>query len=270
MSGPRAVDPELPWGVWLHVRPKTNGLASFLDEATGREWRTIREAFWCGRLGMPLEHDRLPEERLEFLHGFLSQWARRPSNSFERTTDMFAGNHQFSKWYLDWLQAQELIDTDRDKALTAEGWAVLHMLMATRPQEVRQHRPGRATVLELTEVGLGPEEREARLRRVEQVSAGWDVAFRRSQIGAFPSVILVQRGSGPVPVLQTTWTLQCDSADQRDAFYEWLCVRLDRWPHWVELAKSHLGRELTHHLLVVMAASLEDDASRKSGALPGR
>lgn len=246
------VDPELPWGCWLRIEPGDGTTAEFVDDATGERWSTIRDAFWHGRLGMgdgPI--GILPA--LEFLHGVLSQWARRKPDSREVTTDMFFGNSMFQGWYLTWLTREGLVAW-RD-GLTAEGWAVLHMLMATRPQDVRKDRPGRATVAQLVELGLGPEEREARLARVEQAALKWGVGFRRTKIGAWPHVILVKRGEGEVPVLETSWSLRFENEEQRDAFYEWLCVRLDRWPAWAEMAGRSRHPELTQHLLMVLAVA---------------
>lgn len=248
------VDPELPWGCWLRIDP-ADGVAEFVDDATGERWSTIRDALWHGRLGMgsgPI--GILPA--LEFLHGVLSQWARRKPDSRELISDMFSGDSAFQGWYLAWLTREGLIAW-RD-GLTAEGWAVLHMLMATRPQDVRKERPGRATVAQLVELGLGPEEREARLARVEEAALQWGVGFRRTRVGAWPHVILVRRGEGPVPVRETVWSLRFETEEQRDSFYEWLCLRLDRWPAWAELAGRHPHLELTQHLLMVLAVSRTD------------
>jgi hypothetical protein len=265
MSADRTIDPELPWGCWLRIQPRDHFKAVFVDDVTGQEWSTIREAFWRGRLRMPLRNDKVPEDQMEFLHGVLSQIARRQPSPRERAADMFHGSGQFCDWYFAWLHNQGLID-ELEGRLTAEGWAVLHMLMATRPQPVRQDRPGRATVRQLTEVGLGPGEREARLARVERMSLDWGEGFRRMRIGAWPHVILVERGEGPVPVLQTTWSLRFDTDEQRDDFYEWLCVRLDRWPAWATLADGHPHLELTQHLLIVMSATLTKDAEARPGS----
>lgn len=241
----------------------------FVDDLTGLEWPTIREAFWLGRLRMPLRNDKVPEDQVEFLHGVLSQIARRRASFRERAADIFHGSGQFCDWYFAWLHNQELIH-EPDGHLMAEGWAVLHMLMATRPQPVRQDRPGRATVRQLTEFGLGPEEREARLGRVERMTLDWGEGFRRKRIDAWPHVILVERGDGPVPVLQTTWSLRFDTDEQRDDFYEWLCVRLDRWPAWAEMAYGHPHLELTQHLLMVMGAALAKDSARHRVSAPLR
>lgn len=248
------IDPELPWGCWLRIEPVDGG-AEFVDDATGERWSTIREALWHGRLGMgngPI--GIIPA--LEFLHGVLSQRARRKPDSGEVTADMFSGNKVFQGWYITWLIREGLVATQ--DGLTAEGWAVLHMLMATRPQDVREERPGRATVAQLFELGFGPEEREARLSRVEQAALDWGVGFRRAKIGAWPHVILVKRGEGQVPVLETSWSVRFETEEQRDAFYEWLCFRIDRWPAWAEMAGRSRHPELTQHLLMVLAVSATD------------
>lgn len=72
-------------------------------------------------------------------------------------------------------------------------------------------------------------------------------------------------------MLQTTWSLRFNTDEQRDDFYEWLCVRLDRWPAWAKLADGHTHLELTQHLLMVMGAALAGDveAHREAAVLQG-
>ncbi len=68
-------------------------------------------------------------------------------------------------------------------------------------------------------------------------------------------------------MLQTTWSLRFDTDEQRDEFYEWLCVRLDRWPAWAKLADGHPHLELTQHLLMVMTAALAGDVEAREGSM---
>jgi hypothetical protein len=255
------IDAELPWGYWLRVQ-SSNGQPTFVDDETGAAWRSVRSAFWHGRLGMPDNGREPPPEHLELMHAMLAARARRASISDkEECGDVFQGSSVFRSFYLKWLIAAGLIGGGGnplgETSLTAEGWSVLAMLHATRPYATRQSRPSGMTVLQLTELGLGPEERHARLARVEAVATSWEAAFLRQQDAGRPSVILSLRGKGPVPVKQTVWALAFETEEQRDSFYEWLSFRMDRWPAWAEFASEYGSRELTHKLLSVMASALE-------------
>ena len=106
---------------------------------------------------------------------------------------------------------------------------------------------------------MGPEGREDRLVRLEAEAAAWDVAFLRRDQAGRPTVILSMRGSGPMHSLRTVWSLSFMTEDERDRFYEWLCHRLDPWPDWAELATEFGSQKLTHRLLGVMAASLQNE-----------
>ncbi|GAA0455214.1 hypothetical protein [Sphingomonas molluscorum] len=256
---PRNHDHELPWGSHLRLEPRHNAAPVFVDDA-GMEWATIREAFWVGHLKGELEYGRVPDARLEMMHAVLAAMVRRDLHDQERATDLFRGNTDFAWWYVQWLRSLGFIKVGRsgfDKP-TAFGMSVLQMLAATRPTGVSSARPSVATIRQLSEFGLGPEEREARLVRLEQAAAHWDCAFVRKQIGVRPAVVLLRRGNGPIPMMQMVWSLTFDTEDQRDAFYEWLGLRLDRWANWAELLMGDTADKLTHRMLMVMAASLED------------
>ena len=252
------IDPELPWGYWLRLE-KRDGTDVLIDEATGTIWPTLRAALWNGRLGMPDHNRQPPPELLELVHAVLAATVRRRPGDREQDADLFEGSLLFRRMFHLWLGSTGLVVLDDNGhgsiAITAEGMAVLHMLTATRPHDVRQSRPSAATVAMLTELGLGPEDRSARFERLESEAARWDAAFLRRQEGSRATIILSKRGSGPVPVMQTVWSLAFGTGAERDRFYEWLCHRLDRWPDWAELASEFGSQKLTHRLLGVMAAS---------------
>lgn len=255
------IDPELPWGYWFHLE-KRDGTGVFVDEATGTTWPSLRAALWNGRLGMPDHNRQPPPELLELVHAVLAATVRRRLGDREQDADLFEGSHLFRRMFHLWLGSTGLVILDDNGhgpiAITAEGMTVLHMLTATRPHDVRQSRPSAATVAMLTELGLGPENRSARFERLDREAVRWDAAFLRRQEGRQSTIILSKRGSGPVPVMQTVWSLAFDNARQRDFFYEWLCHRLDRWQAWAELASQYGSHGLTHKLLAVLAASLDE------------
>ena len=250
-------DPELPWGYHLSVLPVPGRAPMYID-AADRKYRSVRDAFWGGRLRLPIPISRTAMATIETIHAFMASLARQPNDARSRLTDLFRGELGYERVMGIWLGKEGLLTFHADgyaNGLTDEGWSVLHMLHATRPVEVRQERPSRATVEQLAELGLGPEDRAERLARVEHASENWDVAFRRIWIGSRPTITLHRRGNGPIPVKQTVWTMTLDSPVQRDAIYDWLVGRMDRWVDWADLAAEQGGKDLTHRLLVLMATS---------------
>ncbi|MBD8546038.1 hypothetical protein [Sphingomonas sp. CFBP 8760] len=258
---PRVIDPELPWGNWLRGE-HVNGTTVFVDDETGERWPSLRVAFWTGRLRMPNVDGRPPTELLETMHAVLVATIRRKPTLHEQQGDLFERSKLYLRLFHLWLAREGLVELEENghgaKALTAEGMAVIHMLLATRPYDVRQQRPSAATIAQLCELGLGPEGREDRLARVEKAAARWDVAFLRRHEAGRPSIILSKRGDGVVPIFETVWTLGLGSEEQRDRFYEWMCIRMDRWPDWGEMATSYGSERLTHHLLEAVVATLAD------------
>lgn len=269
------INPELPWGSWMRIEVR-GGRAAYIDDETGETWPSLRAALWNGRLSMP-DYNREPStELLELIHAVLAAAVRRTPGFREQQDDLFEGSMLLQRLFHLWLCAVGFATPAENghgvEKLTPEGHAVLLMLMATRPHDVRQSPPSAATVAQLVELGLGPEDREVRFERLEREAARWDAAFLRRDEGGRPAVILSKRGSGAMPVLQTVWSLSFDTVGQRDRFYEWLCRRLDRWQAWGDLASEFGSTRLTHRLLGVIAASLEDGQpagrSTRSGLPP--
>lgn len=261
---PEHIDHELPWGYWLRAQT-IEGRPVFVDEETGARWHTLRSALWCGRLGMQEIGQEPPPPQLELVHAVLATRARRENiHASEEIADLFEGSPLFRAMLLNWLtSAALLVSNDHPYSeikLTPEGWSVLGMLHATRPDSVRARRPSGMTIRDLVEVGLGPEEREERLARVEKVATSWNAAFLRQMDAGKHSVILSVRGTGPVPTKQTVWALAFETELARDNFYEWICFRMDRWEAWSEFASRYNSRELTHKLLSVMASALHPHA----------
>lgn len=257
---PSNEDHVLPWGSHLRLEPRHNRSPVFVDDEKGIEWDSIRQAFWVGHLRGELDRGQVPHARLEMMHAVLAATMRRDLDAHERTTDLFGGSTDFAYWYMHWLRSLGLAELGRggiDRP-TAFGMSVLQMLAVTRPTRVLDSPPSMATIRQLGEVGLSPEKREARLARLERAAMEWDRAFVRKQIGSRPSVVFLRRSDGPIPMMQMVWSCAFDTADQRDGFYDWLGYRLDRWPEWSELLMGDTADKLTHRLLMVMAASLED------------
>ena len=266
----REIDPELPWGCWLRYVDKGPD-PHFVDDRTGQTWPSLRSALWTGRLNMADFNRQAPPDLLELIHAALAACARRRPDSADEQADVFQGSGMFQKLFQLWLHSQGLATLAKDghyfEGLTAEGWAVLHMLAATRPYDVRANRPSHATVQKIVELGLGPEDSEARYARVEEEAIRWNAAFMRKSEAGKPLIVLNQRSSAPVPVLHTVWSLSFPTVAKRNRFYGWLCDRLDRWQAWSDLASEYSSNKLTHHLLAIMAAALED-ADPQRAAFP--
>lgn len=63
--------PDLPWGYWLTSSGDVHGEPPLVDEQ-GRQWGSVREAFWSGRLGFPNVHYRWVDAVLGFMLSFLA------------------------------------------------------------------------------------------------------------------------------------------------------------------------------------------------------
>lgn len=258
------IDPLLPWGCWLRVEVEPNRRETLVDE-DGRRWRSVREAFWVGRCGMPLVAGEPPAEILETIHAVLAAKSRRDPSVPEMRHDVI-GHQALDLLLMSWMIGQGLLAPEAGEhpwngQITAEGHAVLLMLDATRPVPVRRMRPSRPSIDLLVALGRGSMPGEERRTEVEAAAAGWEAGFLRRDLGSRPTIVLFRRGDGAMPVLQTVWSMTFDDVQQRDGFYDWLCHRLDRWPAWAEIAGRHSGPELTNHLLRLLAAQITEDGS---------
>lgn len=260
----RRIDPNMPWGCWLRIE-KIGSAWRYVDDETGASWGSVRAAFCTERLGLPFHTGEPSPALLETVHAVLAMAARRRVDDRELLADLFLGSTTFAAFLRLFLAGAGLVKLHEDgreiAGLTREGRAALLMLIATRPHSARQSPPTSATITELAELGMGPEGRDERLARLEAEAAAWDAAFLRRNVAGKPTVILSKRGSGPMQNLQTVWSLSFNTEDERDRFHEWLCHRLDRWPDWAELASEFGSQKLTHRLLGVMAAGLQDDGA---------
>lgn len=261
----RRIDPNMPWGSWLRIEKVDQGWR-YVDDETGATWRSVRAAFCTEQLGLPFRHGQPSAALLETVHAVLALAVRRRIDDRELVTDLFLGSTTFAGFLRLFLVGAGLIKLDEDGrdivGLTKVGRAALQMLIATRPHSARQSAPTHGTIADLAELGMGPEGRDERLSRLEAEAASWDAAFLRRDQSGRPTVILSMRGSGPMQNMQTVWSLAFGTWAERDRLYEWLCHRLDRWPDWAELASEFGSQKLTHRLLGVMAASLEDEAAQ--------
>lgn len=252
-------DPQLPWGYWLRMAATNQGTV-FVDEE-GRPWSSLRDAFWCSRLGMKAISPSFQSEVLETMLVLLVNKTRGAGTRAEHPTDIFDGNRLLQTIFDLWLQREALLLQDESDGPwssrpSAEGHSVMLMLAATRPQPVRAMRPTSASVRTLIQIGIGPHSAEERMKEVERASAAWPAAFRRQTVGRTHCAVLEKRDvDAPVPVTRTVWTQRFNNEPARDVLYEWLCRRVDRWEDWARLAWSDSGSALTSHLLSLVVLS---------------
>ncbi|PCG15743.1 hypothetical protein [Sphingomonas adhaesiva] len=264
---PHDIEPMLAWGYWLRIEPMANG-TRLVDEAGG-SWTTLRSAFWSGRLNLPLrpspDHGVEPqpdEVSIELLHSFLASAVVMPDpRKWERTAELFRREWQMAEAYRLFLVGLGMVAADKAQAcageLTAEGVSALRMLDATRPDRVRHVRPCQRSVDLLIDIERSPIVDEAQLERLERIAAGWDYHFARRDIGTSSSIILLAPTDGPVSVRKTVWSISFPDPARRDAFYAWLCTRVDRWPEWAKIAKEYVAvDQLTPYLLSLMTEAI--------------
>ncbi|WP_288934491.1 hypothetical protein [uncultured Sphingomonas sp.] len=260
MRLPPQIDHELPWGYWLRLE-RSEGRPDLFFDPDGGEWNSLREAFWFGRLGMPAGDGGPHHDILEILLVILLNLSRANSSESELLFDAFGGNHAAARLFGLWMRSLGLIAPKSPggsglRSVTPEGWSAMLMLGATRPQPVRAMRPGGVSVRTLATIGMGPMNDDARMREIEEGSAGWPTAFQRRDVGKRFAIVLVKRDvDAPVPVARTAWSQTFTSERDRDMLYDWICRRVDRWEAWSDLAWGDGGAKLTSHLLSLVLLS---------------
>lgn len=257
-------DPDLPWGYWLRQVEAPRRLVVDRD---GSEWGSVREAFWVGRMGMRDEAPK-PDNQIKSQSTF-NQWqddqselllavllqsaspARRALS--ELAYDVFHSSRAVATHYRNWLKGHGLL-VDRTFnegrwALTDEGWAVLLMLKATRPEELAGIAPGDQEAL-----AGGPDMAHVANPAVDVSGARF--VFERGQLAGSPVITLIDRDGrrGRMPMQNTIWSCAFSASMERDRLFEWMCARSDRWQAWGEMGG---GDALTQHLLNIYIASVD-------------
>ncbi|UVI38402.1 hypothetical protein [Qipengyuania spongiae] len=243
---------DLPWGYWLVSAADVPGRPPLLDEQ-GREWDSVREAFWKGRLGLPEIYSHASNEIMEFMAGYLAIMDGRFVPTEERVQDIFQGDRHLDLFFTTIMRAAGLIDA-RNGCPTAEGRAVLAMLIATRNRDDAEHEIGLDWIrANRTVVGHGVRRQTAEaVERGERVAARMAHRFATGDIGREPCIkligVLVTR---EIPVRSTIWSMTWPEGDRyaRDRFYLWLLERIDRWDDWAAMVVASGARSLTEHLL---------------------
>jgi hypothetical protein len=248
MTGPRTTgprdrfaDPSRPWGWWLG----TDREGRIVGER-GETYQSVREALWEGRFGLAADDEREAAVEMERLLGFLVSISRRTSSRRERLIEIYEDEPRMTYFHGMWARGQGLID--EDGRLTDEGNAVMLMLAVTRDFE-----KGFVPVGD-DEVPVGSGKAEAFGRR-----NGW--CFERAMVGSLFALSLSGRVSPrALPQQAVVWTHVFHDEQCRDAMFEWICLRVDRWRDWGEATSRFGSAWLTDHLFTLIACGMAEAA----------
>lgn len=244
--------PDLPWGYWMVSSGSVPGEPPLIDE-DGREWRSVREAFWIDRLGLPSIHSGWMNGIMGFMASYLAIADGRFVAPEERIRDIFQGDGHLDQFFRAYLLAVGLVN-DIDGRPTPEGRAALLMLIATRTQE----DAGEAVGLEWIVANRTVADRSERMsvakevERRERVAARMAHRFATDTIDGMPVVKLIGlRITQEIPIRSTLWSMSWPEGDRyaRDRFYLWLLERIDRWDAWSEMVSEDGTRALTEHFM---------------------
>lgn len=243
--------PDLPWGYWLTSSGELHGEPPLVDEE-GKQWSSVREAFWSGRLGFPNVHYRWVDAVLGFMMSYLAIHDGRFVETQERIRAIFHGDGHLGEFFSAFMVATGFIESSQK--LTPEGRAVLIMLIATRSQEEAQDDVGMDWIS--ANRGFIPhrcrkdaadmvEEREIAASRMRN-------RFAADHIDGCPVVKLVSfKVTNEIPLRSTIWSMSWEDGDRhaRDCFYLWLLERIDQWDLWTGMVEEQGTRALTDHLM---------------------
>lgn len=228
------------------------GEPPLIDE-DGREWRSVREAFWIDRLGLPSIHSGWMNGIMGFMASYLAIADGRFVAPEERIRDIFQGDGHLDQFFRAYLLAVGLVN-DTDGRPTPEGRAALLMLIATRTQE----DAGEAVGLEWIVANRTVADRSERMsvakevERRERVAARMAHRFATDTIDGMPVVKLIGLCiTQEIPIRSTLWSMSWPEGDRyaRDRFYLWLLERIDRWDAWSEMVSEDGTRALTEHFM---------------------
>ncbi|MBU2340930.1 MAG: hypothetical protein KKE77_06760 [Alphaproteobacteria bacterium] len=244
--------PELPWGYWLTSTGEIPGEPPLVDE-DGREWDSVREAFWVGRLGLPMTYGAGVNEILEFMLSYLAIKDSRFVAPEESARDIFVGDGHLGSFFGAFMRAAGLME-DRTGRPTAEGRAVLLMLIATRTRDDADEEIGLDWIAATRSLARAKERRATSdlVVQRERIASRMAHRFATDEIAGDPVVKLIGlRITREVPVRSTLWSMSWPDRDQygRDRFYLWLLERIDRWDAWSEMVTEDGSRALTEHLM---------------------
>jgi hypothetical protein len=246
MANPMGNGAAQPWGWWLRVSGRV------LQDAEGREWRSVRDAFWQGKLNFPATNGA--DEYQELLLRALTAIDNRGLNGAENTYDLFDGDMHSWHFYTNWLSSVDLIEringtSPVEAALSDLDRSVMFMLQATRePDWVDLPMASVIDAIRLQEWGGADDGREEVLRLFEREVARRPYVFARERVHRLHLITLTGIGVGArMPVRRVMWSRSFADERARDDFFAWLAQRVDRWDAWGGLAYSKGSTALTEH-----------------------
>jgi hypothetical protein len=253
-------DSDLPWGYWLRAVPGTSNV-TLIDE-DGREWSSVRAAFWHGRCGFAERgdhgrgnHDR--DAHLEPLLLLLNADVQDSARSRSIDMDLSKEETHYFPLVREWILTSGLIDERPGGGWvpTAEGRAVARMLIATRSPALPAIHPRVEAVHARRHLGDKEIDRVSFQRR--EAGRNMTFAFTRETVVNRPAVSLLFRDiDAPLPLIRTLWVQTFADDASRDAFYGWLDLHIDRWHAWGARANKAGAYALTHHLVSIIATEL--------------
>lgn len=263
MSG-REHDDILPWGHWMRVKPGTG--STILVDEDGREWNSLREALFHGRLGFRDVSSFFREAELERMLAYLLAAGGLLRDGRHRYAGIeLLEDDQFRMFYPHWLASQGLLQGDdhrppvHERILTKEGHSIARMLLVTRPPELAPFHPGVESVL--FALGKAEEIRRPAFERGDQDLGQMKFAFVRERIGRAPAISLLHRDRRTrMPLVCTIWVQTFLDERSRDRYFAWLSRRMDRWNDWGGIARSTSSTALTQKLFSLFACEMDDAA----------
>lgn len=247
--------PVPPWGWRLRV------VGGAVEDAQGRRWPGVRQAFWEGHLGFP--HTHLVSEQLELLLRVLAAIDHQWVGAEECTHDLFGGDMLFWRFYQCWLSSVGLLQAGGGfgpfpGSLSDEGRSVLAMLQATR-EPAWVELPFDAVLGIVLDAGrtAADEDRERALRAFERSADGLPQVFAREFLsGSYLVTLTMPDLRARMPMLKVVWSQAFTDERVRDDFFAWLAVRVGRWEDWSGIAYRKGADALTRHLLGLLAVGL--------------
>ncbi|MHC9419173.1 hypothetical protein ACYZX9_11330 [Sphingomonas citri] len=265
-------DASRPWGWWMRTVGTPFGGVVIVDEH-GRQWQSLREALWGGRLELSLDRHQHMEEGLELLLAVLASSSRGIVGPVEQLHALFAGMGRFARFYSYWLHSTGLVANRSalamDLQVTAEGASVLRMLAATRPPKLAAVPIGPLALAAFGAPGSSSECTRARFNAMEGMSRRLVYAFVREEPWRRPTISLLHRNhDDTVPLARTIWSAPFHDEASRDRVFGWMYERLDRWTVWGELVRAKGAHALTQELLSLVM--LGGDTTAAPGPPPPR
>ncbi len=244
----------LPWGWWLRATD------SAFEDRDGRQWKSVRQAFWVGRLNFP--SSRFAPEQLELLLRVLLHLDCEASSWTEAGCDLFAGDFVSWRFYCCWLASIGLTSTvdgtaPTEASLTEEGFSVLLMLQATRdPDWVDLPFSEIAELIQASTTVDAPEAMTAALNEFERSVSLRRNVFAREVINEDYLVTLTGfESTGRMPTRRIIWSASFTGAGPRDALFVWLAKHVHRWDDWATIAFECGAAALTQHMFTLFLAA---------------